>query len=277
MNKQKTANRQILDIGVTTFKRRFPDLIAEYEKEDIPDYLGQIDHSAAVDDVQYDELIDLEEKELNSSVRKLAGAKKALVVVFQGRDASGKSGATERILQALDYDPKLFLWIPIGEPNEVELDHPYLWRFTIESRMPPYGQMRVFDRSWNERVLVERVEKLTPNKLLQGAYAEIRAFEWLLVRSGIIMVKFWMDITKEEQDKRFKARRKKKPWKYHDSDIQARKHWDDYTEAANEMFHRTGTDFAPWHVVSSEDKKYSRIAVLQIINDAIRSATGDSK
>jgi AMP-polyphosphate phosphotransferase len=130
----------------------------------------------------------------------------------------------------------------------------------------------VFDRSWAERVLVEPVMKITSPEDVQRSYAELRAFEWLLEQQGGILVKVWMDITKDEQAQRFEDRAKEKPWKLSDSDTVAREHWDDYTEAANRMFHLTGTDFAPWYIISSEDKRYSRVALLQIANDAVKAA-----
>ncbi len=119
--------------------------------------------------------------------------------------------------------------------------------------------------------------KITPPEEIHESYAIIRMFEKLWTMQGITIVKIWLDITKDEQKKRFKARKKDKPWKISDSDAVARKHWDDYTPAANEMFHRTGTDFAPWHIISSEDKRYSRITVLRVINQALRKALGPEK
>jgi polyphosphate kinase 2 (PPK2 family) len=214
-----------------------------------------------------------QERDLNLTVRKLKEVNKSLVVVFQGRDSAGKSGATERIIEALDYDMSIFQAVHIGPPTDEENAHPFLWRFGIHQRVPEYGQARVFDRSWCERLLVEPVMGFVKGEELRLSYAQIRAYEWEKASSGQILVKFWLDITKDEQKARFEKRAKKKPWKVAESDGVARSHWDDYTEAANEMLYRTGTDFAPWYVLSSDDKKYSRITVLEVINHALQRAT----
>jgi AMP-polyphosphate phosphotransferase len=261
-----------LDNGVIAVKRCFTNLDDPYDKrEKIPDYLSQVDHTLQIKRKKtYRKALLREETEFNTLVRKMKDAGRSLMIVFQGRDTAGKSGATERIMQALDYDPKLFLWVPIGPPTDTEKAHSYLWRFFTGERMPEFGQVRVYDRSWFERVLVEPVMKLTPTKDVRKSYSELRMFEKLLTSQGGVVVKLWMDITPDEQSRRFKARAANKPWKLSAADKIARKHWDDYTGAANEMFHRTGTTFAPWYIVSSEDKRYSRVAVLQTINKALR-------
>jgi polyphosphate kinase 2 (PPK2 family) len=242
---------------------------------DIPDFIAEVDHTLSIDDKDaYEDALKVEERDFNELVRQLGAARKSLIVVLQGRDGAGKTGATTRLTEALGYDFKIFLSVPIGPPTQEELNHDYLWRFYKHERMPEYGQVRVFDRSWAERVLVERVMKLTDKDLIRASYAELRAFEWQLARQGHIIVKIWLDITKAEQKKRFKARHKDKPWKVSSSDGVAREHWDDYTPAANELFQRTGTDFAPWYLVPSEDKHYSRVAVLRIINQRLRTALG---
>ncbi|MBI4534502.1 MAG: hypothetical protein HY711_11210 [Candidatus Melainabacteria bacterium] len=273
-DKKAVSEHEVLDNGVIAVGRNFPCVTAPFDADDkAPDYLGLVDHSLRIKKkCRYQQALVREEVEFNDLVRKLSKAGKFLIVVFQGRDAAGKSGATERILRAVDYDPKIFLWVPIGPPTEDERAHPYLWRFFTGERMPKFGQVRVFDRSWAERVLVEKVMGLAKPKDIQASYGDLRAFEYLLVSQGAILVKCWLDITKEEQLTRFKARGATKPWKTSPADKEARRHWDGYTEAANEMFHRTGTDFAPWHIISSEDKWYSRVTVLQTINKALREA-----
>lgn len=266
------SNYKSLNNGVIAITHHYADLFSPYKEANIPDYLHLIDHSLQLSNRRYEEILQVEEIQFNTLVRQLQAAHKSLAVVFQGRDASGKSGATERIIQAIDYDPRIFLWVPIGAPTDEELQHPYLWRFMTGDRMPAHGQVRVFDRSWAERVLVERVMHLAAKKDLQHSYAEIRVFEWLLQSQGVVLVKFWLDITKAEQLKRFKARAKKKPWKVTPADDEARKNWNAYTKAANELFHRTSTETAPWYLVSSEDKLYSRVSVLQVINRDLKKA-----
>jgi len=264
----------LLDNGVIAVRRCFSCVAEPYNKKDKPrDYLSLVDHDLRIKKKEtYKRALVREEVAFNKLVRKLEEHRRSLIIVLQGRDGAGKSGACERILHAVDYDHKIFAWIPIGPPTEDERAHPHLWRFMTGERMPKFGQVRVFDRSWHERVLVEPVMKLTPRDAVRASYAELRTFEWLLRSQGAIIVKFWLDISKDEQLARFKSRAASKPWKLSPSDKEARKHWDDYTEAANEMFHRTGTDYAPWYIVSSEDKRYSRVTVLQTINQAIRDA-----
>jgi polyphosphate kinase 2 (PPK2 family) len=255
--------------GCLVVARRFADLLQPYEKEVVPDYLAAVDHSLKLEKEEYEPLLDKEERRLNELVRELKGEGKSLVVVFQGRDAAGKSGATERILEALDYDMEIFQPVHIGPPTEDEKAHPFLWRFWQYQRIPEAGQARVFDRSWCERLLVEPVMGFVKGEEAKQSYQQVRCFEWLLNSFGIILVKCWLDITKDEQQNRFDRRKKKKPWKLSESDDVARRHWDDYTRAANEMFYRTGTDFAPWYLISSEDKRYSRVGVLQVINHVL--------
>lgn len=264
---------ELLDNGVMVVRRCFSTLNEPYSKaKTIPDYLGAVDHGGRIKKRRtYRKALCKEEAEFNQLVRKLEAAGRSLIVVFQGRDCAGKTGATHRIIKALDYDMKIFQSIPIGPPTEEERAHPYLWRFFKAERMPAFGQVRVFDRSWAERLLVEPVMNLTKPRDIRRSYAEIRTFEWLLASQGAVVVKFWLDITKDEQAKRFKQRAATKPWKMSPSDKEARKHWDKYTAAANEMFYRTGTDVAPWYVISSEDKWYSRVTVLQTINQVLRA------
>lgn len=267
----------VLDSGVIKVARTFTNLAEPWSKDDkVPDFLGAVDHSLCFDSKkEYEHALAKQEEELNQLVRKMKDKKKALIVVLQGRDGAGKTGAVSRIEEALGFDHKIFDSVPIGPPTEEERAHPYLWRFFKHDRMPEFGQLRVFDRSWAERVLVEKVMKLTDKEAIRDSYAELRGFEWMLQRQGCVVVKLWLDISKGEQKKRFEDRHRDKPWKVSDSDDVAREHWDEYTPAANELFLRTGTDFAPWYIISSEDKRYSRVTVLATINAALREALGE--
>lgn len=260
--------------GIIIVSREFDNICAPYYKQRVPNYLERVNHKVALGKKAYKAALAEQEEKFNLLVRQLEKQKRSLIVVLQGRDGSGKTGARVRIEQALDNDAKIFQAVSIGPPSEDERAHGYLWRFLTGERLPRFGQVRVFDRSWAERLLVEPVMGFAGKGDVQKSYAEIRSFEWLLTQQGAIVVKFWMDISRREQKKRFHDRAKDKPWKLSDSDNVARKHWKDYTRAANEMFLRTGTDFAPWHIISSEDKLYSRVNVLHILNDALRAALG---
>lgn len=263
----------VLKHGVIKVARSFSNLIEPWVEEDIPDYLGNIDHSLAINSrVRYAQALAAEQAKLNTLVRQLKERGKSLVVALQGRDGAGKGGATKRIAEAVGHDFKIFQSVPIGPPTQEEQEHPFLHRFQKGDRMPAVGQVRVFDRCWAERVLVERVMNLTPKKDLRASYAQIRVFEWQMTQSGVVLVKIWLDITTGEQKRRLDRRKRNKPWKVSANDYVARKHWDAYTPAANELFFRTGTDFAPWHIISSEDKLFSRVQVLKVINAALKEA-----
>jgi AMP-polyphosphate phosphotransferase len=271
----RAKNFTLQKTGVIKIAGEFSNITDPWSKTKIPNYLGAVDHTLAMTDKgEYEKALKAEETEFNLLVRQLGEAKKSLVVAFQGRDGAGKTGATMRITEALGYDFKIFASVPIGPPSEEELQHYYMWRFSKHERMPAYGQVRIFDRSWQERVLVEKVMEYTPEDKIRDSYAELRVEEWKMKRQGIVLVKIWLDISKKEQKVRFKARKKDKPWKVSASDEIARAHWSDYTPAANELFHRTGSDFAPQFIISSEDKRYSRVTVLQVINQQLREALG---
>lgn len=246
--------------------------MSEWSAEEIPDYLAAVDHSLAIEDREaYKAALEREQSQLNDLARKLKGAGLSLIVALQGRDGAGKGGTSKRIEEALGNDFKLFDSVPIGPPTEEERAHPWLWRYYRHDRMPGIGQVRVFDRCWAERVLVEKVMKFTDEKDIRKSFRQLRVFEWQLVEQGTIVIKIWLDVTKEQQARRFARRRNHKPWKVSPFDLVSRKHWEDYTPAANELFHRTGTSYAPWHLISSEDKRYARLAALKLINKVLRA------
>jgi polyphosphate kinase 2 (PPK2 family) len=262
-----------LSNGSIVISRNFPNLLEPYAPAKIPDYLALVDHSLAIKkQKQYEKLLKAKEGEFNTLVRGLDEAHRSLIIVLQGRDAAGKSGGATRLEEALGHDARIFLRVPIGPPTCEEKEIGYLARFQRHQRMPAFGQVRVFDRSWYERLLVEPVMKLTKRREIENSYAELRAYEWLLARQGVVLVKVWMDITKNEQARRFKARKEDHPEKVSDADTVARVHWDEYTLAANEMFYRTSTEFAPWHIISSENKWYSRVALLETAIAAMQNA-----
>ena len=192
------------------------------------------------------------------------------VVVFEGMDAAGKGGTIRRIAWAMD-PRSLKVW-PIGAPNEIERRQHYLQRFWY--RLPERTQISVFDRSWYGRVLVERVEGFAKPADWKRAYGEINDFEEQLVDEGIRVVKFFLHVSKDEQLRRLEERLRNplKRWKLSYEDFRNRERWKDYIEAAEEMFARTSTSAAPWHVITSNDKPAARVEVLGIL--AQRLATG---
>lgn len=265
------SDYELADSGVIRVARCFSSPVEAYEKRGpYPDYLSLVDHDHALTRKEYKRGKAEAEKELFELARQLEEKKLSLVVVFQGRDSAGKTGASKRIIKALDYDWRTFQVVPVGPPTEEERKQSYLLRFFERDRMPSFGEVRVFDRSWAEELLVVPVMSLASKVHVQNAYSEIRTMEWLLRRSRTVVVKIWLDITKEEQASRFERREKKKPHKYQDSDIVARSHWDDYTKWSNRMFYWTGSEHAPWFIVPADDKHFSRVTCLRIINQELR-------
>ena len=190
-----------------------------------------------------------------------------LCVVLEGWDASGKGGAIKRLVAKLD--PRHVRVKQYAAPTPDELRHPWLWRFW--PALPGWGGMSVLDRSWYGRVLVERVEGYATVEEWERAYDEINAFEQMLALEGTVLVKLWLHISEEEQLKRFEARRDDllKSWKLSDDDWKNRGRRKEYKAAAEEMFERTDSEHAPWHIVPAESKHYARVRVLEIVIEAI--------
>jgi len=186
-----------------------------------------------------------------------------LLVLFEGWDASGKGGAIKRLVGPLD--ARHVRVVQYAAPSTDEKRHFYLSRFT--EQLPGHGGMAVFDRTWYGRVLVERVEGFATTEQWQRAYAEIVDFERSLFLEGIIVVKFWVHISQQEQLRRFKAREQDplKQWKLTDEDWRNRDRWDDYAAAVEEMVDRTDTTWSPWHLIAGDNKKAARIAVMDAV------------
>ena len=184
------------------------------------------------------------------------------VIVFEGWDAAGKGGTIRRMSAGLD--PRGYKVWPIGAPREYFAHRHYLARFW--DKLPPRGSIAIFDRSWYGRVLVERVERLAPPDRWRAAYDEIAGFERLLSDDGMRIVKVFLYISPDEQLRRFEARLRvpHKRWKLSYEDFRNRAHWQEYVEAAEEMFARTERP-VPWSVIPSEDKRYGRIAAMRTI------------
>ena len=189
----------------------------------------------------------------------------ALVLVFEGNDAAGKGGAIRRVSRAIDIRRTKIH--PIGAPNDEELSRPYFWRFW--RRLPKPGQVVIFDRSWYGRVLVERVEGLCAPADWMRAYWEIQEFERELTDAGMVVVKFWLAVTKEEQLRRFKERETIpfKRFKLTEEDWRNRKKWSAYAEAVDQMILSTSQEQSPWVLVEGEDKAYARVKVVKTIAD----------
>lgn len=212
--------------------------------------------------------LEVERNELGHLHRKARAEGIPLIAVFEGRDASGKGGAIRRVVSGLDV--RRVDIARIGPPTETEREHHYLRRFW--QRVPRAGYVTLFDRSWYGRVLVERVEELASRDTWMRAYDEINDFEHQLVAHGTVIAKFWMDVSRDEQERRFEERRRlaHKRWKLTDDDLRNRARWDDYEEAIQDMLARTKSP-VPWSVIPADDKRSARLHVLQDLNQALRA------
>jgi polyphosphate kinase 2 (PPK2 family) len=188
-------------------------------------------------------------------------------MVFEGWDASGKGGAIRRVTEKLD--PRGYVVYPIAAPKGDDASHHYLWRFW--KRLPEAGQIAIFDRSWYGRVMVERIEGFCTEAEWKRAYREINYFERQLVDFGIILFKYWLHVSPEEQLNRFKSRQtdQKRSWKLTDEDWRNRERWNLYEAAVNEMLLKTSTITAPWTIVEGDSKLYARIKILKTLVDTL--------
>ncbi len=212
---------------------------------------------------------------LNAAARSAHEAGRAIVFVFEGWDAAGKGGAIRRLTSAIDVrDYRVY---PVAKPNDEEKSHHYLWRFW--KHVPRDGKIAIFDRSWYGRVLVERIEGFCRPDEWQRAFGEINDFERQLVEHGQIVVKFWLHISREEQLARFRSREEIsfKQHKINEEDWRNRRRWDAYETAVGDMLALTDTDYAPWHLIPANDKRYARLQVLRSACRAIRAALGEKE
>jgi polyphosphate:AMP phosphotransferase len=236
----------------------------------VPTVLSRLDMSKRLVKPRFERELLEYQGELNQLQRRAARAAVSTILVFEGVDAAGKGGAIRRITGALD--ARDYQVIPIAAPNDEERAHHYLWRFW--RHYPRAGRVTIFDRSWYGRVLVERVEGFATPAEWMRAYAELNQFEDQMISHGIVLVKYWLHITKDEQLRRFRGRQTSpfKSWKITDEDWRNRTKWDAYEQAVNDMVERTSTRDAPWTLVEGNDKNYTRITVLRTACDRLRQA-----
>jgi len=232
--------------------------------------LDVMDMTLALTKKDYNKALRAWQAKLNQLQRNALKKKLSTIILFEGPDASGKGGAVRRLTAAID--ARHYQVIPIAAPTEEERAHHYLWRFW--RHIPRAGRLTIFDRSWYGRVLVERVEKLATEDQWRRAYAEINDFEQMLTDSGIVLIKFWMHVTKEEQYKRFKLREETphKQWKLTDEDWRNREKWDDYVTAVNDIVEHTSTRVAPWDLIEGNDKRHARVKVIKTVCDRMEAA-----
>ena len=237
--------------------------------------LEKIDLSKTVDKERYKAVRDEMGAKLGLLQRECKAAGIPVVIVFEGMGAAGKGVQINRLIQNLD--PRGFSVYAASRETEEEALRPFLWRYW--TRLPKAGHVGMYDRSWYGRVLVERVEGFATPAEWSRAYDEINEFEHDLVDWGAILLKFWVDVSPEEQLRRFQDRENDpaKQWKITEDDWRNREKWDMYEEAVNEMLIRTSTTYAPWIVVEGNDKRYARVKVLQTVVDALEKKIKEVK
>ena len=205
--------------------------------------------------------------EISLAAQKLKESGRYLIVVAEGLDASGKSGALRRITKELD--AKQYKIVPISAPRGDDIAHHYLWRFW--KNLPARGNIVFFDRSWYGRVLVEKIEGFCTEEEWRRAYSEINTFEKLLFDDGAVIVKLWFEVSDEEQLKRFKKRTEtpEKAHKITEEDWRNRAKRSEYDAARDDMLRLTNTSYAPWHVIESDRKKSARLEAARLIISAV--------
>ncbi|AKJ07008.1 PPK2 family polyphosphate:nucleotide phosphotransferase [Archangium gephyra] len=199
----------------------------------------------------------------------LWGAKmNSVLIVLQGRDTAGKDGTIKHVAGFLN--PRGVSVTSFGVPSEEEKEHDFLWR--IHRHTPRKGELAIFNRSHYEDVLVVRVHGLVPESLWKERYGHIRDFEEMLAEHGTLILKYFLHISREEQEQRLVEREKepRKAWKLNAGDWEDREHWDDYTQAYEEALSRTSAKKAPWTIVPADSKWYRNLVVARSLVEALR-------
>ena len=232
--------------------------------------LSTLDMSKKLAKSEYNRLLALYQGRINQLQKRARDQDISTILVFEGWDAAGKGGTIRRINSALD--SRAVRVIPTAAPTDEERAQHYLWRFW--RHLSRAGRVTIFDRSWYGRVLVERVEGFATEKEWRRAYAEINRFEQQLVDHGIVLLKFWLHLTPEEQLARFREREKTayKRWKLTDEDWRNRERWDDYEIAVHDMVQHTSTKSAPWILTEANCKRYARVKALEQVCAGLEAA-----
>jgi len=199
--------------------------------------------------------------------RLYAEHQRALLIVLQGMDTSGKDGTIRHVMSRVS--PQTCKVVSFKQPNSEELEHDFLWR--VHKAVPPHGQLGIFNRSHYEDVLIVRVHELAPKKVWSARYEKINEFENLLVSEGIVILKFFLHISRDEQRRRLEQRIKAphKRWKISESDIKERMYWDDYQRAYEDALTKCSTDAAPWYIVPSDRRWYRNLVVGRVVRKAL--------
>lgn len=229
--------------------------------------LDQVRHDKVLSDEEYRRSLDQEQERLSDLSLTLYRRRIPLIIAYEGWDAAGKGGNIKRVAAALD--ARSYHVHPTSAPSSYELAHPFLWRFWTS--IPRTGHVAIFDRTWYGRVMVERIEGFAKPWEWRRAFDEINEFEEDLRVWGAVLVKFWIDVSEEEQLRRFRDREQdpSRRWKITAEDWRNRAKNDLYRTCVNDMLRLTSTEYAPWTVVESDDKHYARVKALRVINEAV--------
>ncbi len=213
--------------------------------------------------------------ELVKLQKEIIASKLKLLVILEGRDTAGKDGTIKVITMHLS--PRETRVVALGKPSDREVEEWYFQRYSVH--LPASGEWVLFNRSWYNRAGVEKVMGFCTDKQYESFFSEVELFEKMLVESDFIILKYYLDIGKEEQEKRLKDREDDplKQWKVSPIDQKALKHWKDYSEARDEMLLRTNFKHAPWFVVNAEDKKTAHIALISHLLSRLKYHSKDEK
>lgn len=249
----------------TVLRFKAGEKIADLDTDSSPGFTGSKDDAATVLAERSERFAGLQEMLYANGKQ---GDRRSVLLVLQGMDTAGKGGIVEHVIGA--GSPMGIRYTGFGKPTEEERAHHYLWR--INKALPPAGHIGVFDRSHYEDVLVVRVHNLVPQAEWEQRYDEINAFEKELVDGGMTLVKVAMFVSLDEQKKRLAERleRPDKYWKYNPGDLEERKLWPAYQEAYQAVLDRTSTECAPWHVLPCDKKWYARLAVTELLIEALK-------
>lgn len=239
-------------------------------REKTDSILDHLDLTPRLSEAEYGKALEVQQTKLSKLAWAAHEKKRSMVLLFEGWDAAGKGSAIRRVTQAID--PRLYRVVGIAAPTDEERAQHYLWRFW--RHLPRAGFATIFDRSWYGRVLVERVEGFAPVADWSRAYHEINEFEEQLIDHGVVLGKFWLHLSPQEQLRRFKERQTVayKQYKITDEDWRNRAKWDDYKVAVDDMIAKCSTGVAPWTLVAGNDKKFARVQILKTVVKRLEAA-----
>ena len=270
----KSASKEVLEIAIKTVASEIERLEAKDATKAVRSYVSEerpldtLMETPTLTREEYDAKKEALQREAADLSYELFTRKIPVVIVFEGMDAAGKGGAIQRLTRYMD--PRSYRVHPTSAPDQTENQYHYLHRFY--TKLPTKGKTAIFDRSWYGRVMVERVENFASTKEWERAYQEINEMEKDLIRNGILIIKYFLYISNEEQLARFENRIEtpNKNHKITDEDWRNREKWDPYLEAMNQMLVRTSTKKAPWNIINGNDKYYARIKVLETYINTIK-------